>query len=125
MPRPHHPRTRPHADPSRPGPATRTLRPGSALGVAAIALTLAAVLVALAAAAPGCDDLARAPSSRWRVTTEHGVASLITPCGDRFFSLGVNVVDGGSVAAQPSYWWNRHYPDAIAFAAATRARLLA
>ena len=51
---------------------------------------------------------------------DQGVAWLVTPCGDRFFSLGVNVVDGGADDAHPGYTWARHYPNPIAFSAATR-----
>jgi hypothetical protein len=40
-------------------------------------------------------DLDSTPSSRWSLAREHGVAWLKTPCGDRFYSLGVNIVDGG------------------------------
>jgi hypothetical protein len=53
------------------------------------------------------------------------VAWLLTPCGDRFFSLGVNVVDGGGWGDDPGYSWARHYPDPMAFWTATRARLIA
>jgi hypothetical protein len=56
---------------------------------------------------------------------DQGVAWLITPCGDRFFSLGVNVVDGGGQSERPSYAWVRYYPDPLAFWAATRERLVA
>jgi hypothetical protein len=42
-----------------------------------------------------CADFAAAPSSRWSLIAEGGAWWLVTPCGDRFFSLGVNVLDGG------------------------------
>src|SRR5438128_2242382 len=42
-----------------------------------------------------CPNLTEAPTSRWSVAREGGARWLITPCGERFFSLGVNVVDGG------------------------------
>jgi hypothetical protein len=42
-----------------------------------------------------CADFATAPSTRWSLATEHGVSWLVTPCGERFFSLGVNILDGG------------------------------
>lgn len=82
------------------------------------------VAPALAPTAPACLDLARAPSSRWQVAVEKGVAWLVTPCGERFLSLGVNVVDGGSGGERPSYSWVRHYPHPMAFWTATRARLV-
>jgi hypothetical protein len=94
------------------------------LPVTAVILSLTAAAT-LAPVATACTDLARAPSSRWQVTVEDDVAWLITPCGDRFFSLGVNVVDGGAEGERPSYASLRHYPDPIAFWTATRARLIA
>jgi hypothetical protein len=96
-------------------------------------IALGATCALLALTAPGlqtpiassCPDLAYAPSSRWKVSEDRGVSWLITPCGDRFFSLGVNVVDGGGKGARPSYSWDRHYPDPFAFWTATRERLIA
>ena len=67
----------------------RFCRRGRALAFAAI---LASVPVGRALA---CTDLAAAQSSRWSLATEHGVSWLVTPCGQRFFSLGVNALDGG------------------------------
>ena len=58
---------------------------------AAIAVCLAAVPLSSASAC----DFATAPTSRWSVTSDHGVQWLKTPCGDRFYSLGVNTLDGG------------------------------
>ncbi len=52
--------------------------------------------IATNSSAFACDDFAKAPSSRWYVYKHHGVAWLLTPCGDRFLSLGVDVVDGGA-----------------------------
>jgi hypothetical protein len=92
-------------------------------GVAAV--FLAVVLGTVSPEASACPDLARAPNSRWQVAVDKGIAWLVTPCGDRFFSLGVNVVAGGGEGERPSYYWVRHYPDPIAFWAATRARLTA
>jgi hypothetical protein len=75
---------------------------------------------------PTCRDLAHAPSSRWKVTVDQGVSWLITPCGDRFLSLGVNVVNGGGTQIDsPGYAWVRYYPDPFAFWTATRERLIA
>jgi hypothetical protein len=54
-------------------------------------------------------DLATAPTTRWSVMRENGAAWLKTPCGDRFFSVGVNVVDGGVSGAKlsrPHYDWH-------------------
>ncbi len=61
-----------------------------------LALALAAVLAWQPwACASACTDLAKAPSTRWSLASEHGVSWLVTPCGQRFFSLGVNALDGG------------------------------
>src|SRR5262245_56256331 len=42
-----------------------------------------------------CPQLASALHSQWKIETQQGVSWLITPCGERFFSLGVNVLNGG------------------------------
>jgi hypothetical protein len=51
----------------------------------------------------------------------------VTPCGERFFSIGVNVVDGGSPPDEATvpYWWKRFEPSLDAWAAATHERLAA
>jgi hypothetical protein len=91
----------------------------------------AAILLALALFGPltptvsACPDLARAPSSRWQVRVDQGVAWLVTPCGDRYFSLGVNVVNEGVKGARPSFYRGDHYPHSIAFWTATKRRLVA
>jgi hypothetical protein len=46
-------------------------------------------------------DLASAPTTRWAITSDHGVDWLKTPCGERVYSLGVNTLDGG-------YPWREH-----------------
>jgi hypothetical protein len=89
--------------------------------VVLLALIITGTLVPTASA---CPDLSHAPISRWRVTLDQDVTWLVTPCGDRFFSLGVNVVDGGSQIERPSYSWVRFYPDPLAFWTATRGRLI-
>jgi hypothetical protein len=89
-----------------------------------------ALLAALLFGAPAfACDLATAPSTRWSV--EHdaaGHAFLRTPCGERFFSIGVNVVDGGASGAhlnRPHYQWQEVAPSLPAWAASTRQRLFA
>ena len=78
--------------------------------VVAHAATPAAALsffLIVTAPALACD-LVTAPTSRWRVAHENGSAWLETPCGERFFSVGVNVVDGGMSGAKlsrPHYDW--------------------
>ncbi len=60
---------------------------------------------------------------------EHGVAWLKTPCGERFYSLGVNILDGGNGeheklgAAYRGYEWQNFTPTLAGWAAATRERL--
>jgi hypothetical protein len=52
---------------------------------------------------------------------------LVTPCGELFFSTGVNVVDGGAEARQiegrTHYYWGSFQPDLQRWAAAARRRL--
>ena len=55
---------------------------------------------------------------------------LLTPCGDPFFSLGVNAIDGGASAdeaANPerAYRWQRFAGTRAEWAAGVRRRLLA
>jgi hypothetical protein len=61
------------------------------------------VILAFLIAAPlaAACDLGTAPSDRWSVERDNGVQWLKTPCGDRFYSLGVNTLDGG-------YPWREH-----------------
>lgn len=76
-----------------------------------------------------CPQLAMAPHARWQVTTHQGVSWLLTPCGERFFSIGVNVVDPGYpqrlFQGRLSYHWATFYPTLTAWAQATRHRVLA
>jgi hypothetical protein len=92
------------------------------------------VLVAAAIAANfsagegwACADFATAPSSRWSLTTDRGVSWLVTPCGDRFFSLGVNVLDGGYADREKGgktwYSWRAFTPTLADWVAETRERL--
>jgi hypothetical protein len=67
-----------------------TFRLGKHLRLLSVA---AALLIGAAAPAFACADFAKAPSSRWTVERVDGRAWLITPCGERFFSLGVNVIN--------------------------------
>jgi hypothetical protein len=88
-----------------------------------IAALIAATLVAPSAHA--CD-IATAPTTRWTVARENGIAWLKTPCGERFFSTGVNVLDGGASGAKlsrPHYDWHATAPSLDAWVGATRARL--
>jgi hypothetical protein len=84
-------------------------------------------LALFAAAAPAwACDLATAPSSRWTVAREHGVAWLRDPCGVRQVGLGVDVVDAGASGDgldRPHYDWRNFAASPAAWADATRARL--
>jgi hypothetical protein len=55
---------------------------------------IAALLLTAVPAARACD-LASAPTDRWSVENDNGVQWLKTPCGERFYSIGSNTVDGG------------------------------
>ena len=94
---------------------------------AAAAAAIAAAF--LAGSARACADFAAAPSTRWSLVTENGVSWLVTPCGDRFFSLGVNVLDGGNSEhakvgkAYSGYSWEAFAPTLQDWAAETRRRL--
>jgi hypothetical protein len=99
---------------------------------AAAFLRLAFAATALAAVSPvcsawACTDFAAAPSSRWSLTAEGGAWWLVTPCGDRFFSLGVNVLDGGYADRERGgkvwYSWKSFAPSLADWTAETRRRL--
>jgi hypothetical protein len=74
------------------------------------------LLIALAVpfTALACPDLATAASSRWTLRADHGVATLVTPCGSAFYSAGINVLDGEipkrPVPGHEGYDWRRYYP---------------
>src|SRR5262245_25122142 len=87
-----------------------------------------ALLLVLTATGPAlaCGDFAAAPDSRWRTVRADGVDWLVTPCGDRFFSIGVTTVDGGARGRDGprGYHWSAFQPSLGAWAAAMRTRLL-
>jgi hypothetical protein len=91
----------------------------------AIVIFLALALGGSALAAP-CR-LAETTNDQWRLTHEGGNAWLVTPCGERFFSIGVNVVDGGApdrvVGDQVRYSWTAFAPSLDDWIAETRGRL--
>ena len=91
-------------------------------------LSVSVFLVTLFAyTASACPDLASAPHSQWKLEVHDGVSWLITPCGERFLSIGVNVVNGGYPSrhfkSRLSYHWGAFYPDLTSWAKATRQRL--
>ena len=89
---------------------------------------LGAFAALLSSGALACD-FDDAPTSRWSVASENGVEWLKTPCGDRFYSLGVNILDGGNGehrklgSAYTGYDWQKFAPTIADWAAATRRRL--
>ena len=93
----------------------------------AAALALAALAAAALPAPARACDLAHAPTTRWSVEHDRrGDAWLRDPCGERVFSIGVNVVDGGASGAhlnRPHYAWHEFAPNLADWVAATRRRL--
>ena len=88
------------------------------------AVLLAAALSWRPAAA--CD-FATANSSRWSIAVENGASWLRTPCGDRFYSLGVNILDGGYPVRERDgktyYSWRAFTPTLEDWVGDTRRRL--
>lgn len=88
---------------------------------------VAAAVALLCFQMPGWScDLASAASTRWSTLRSGGISWLVSPCGERFFSVGVNVVDGGASGAaltRPHYHWAETAPDLDSWIAATRERL--
>jgi hypothetical protein len=100
--------------------AARSLAAFIAVAVASATATASAFACADFAAAPS-------PSTRWSLTTESGVSWLVTPCGERFFSLGVNILDGGYPEREKNgktyYSWKAFEPTLADWTAETRRRL--
>ena len=91
-----------------------------------IAVAFSLILLVVAMPARACD-LTTAPTTRWAVETEHGTAWLKTPCGARFYSLGVNALDSGYPWREHDgktwYSWKAFAPSLTAWAEQTRQRL--
>jgi hypothetical protein len=89
--------------------------------------TLLASTVALLGIGPvgACTDFTQASHARWRIVREDGANWLRTPCGDRFFSIGVNIVSGGTAYAdgRRHYHWRFFDPTVEAWARRNRERL--
>jgi hypothetical protein len=98
-----------------------------------VAVAVAVVMSAAVGATPARPALAcsldTVKSSRWSVVREHGVAWLKTPCGTRFYSLGVNIFDGGYPEREANgklhYSWRAFAPSLKAWIDSARRRLLA
>lgn len=96
-----------------------------------VGLVLLAVLLLppVPGALGGCTNLARAPDARWTFASHDGKTWLVTPCGERFFSVGINDLNGGSPArafeGRIDYHWAAFQPDFDAWLRETRARVAA
>src|SRR5271169_2631347 len=92
-------------------------------------LALAALAAAAFPVAPAsaCLDLAQAPTTRWSLVNKSGVSWLVTPCGERFLSFGVNALDGGypyrEKGGKVYYSWTAFAPTPDAWVEATDRRL--
>ena len=84
----------------------------------------AAAIAALATAMPltraaACTDFGQALTTRWSLETVGGASWLVTPCGQRFLSLGVNALDGGYPLSregrQVYYSWTAFAPTQAAW----------
>ena len=104
--------------------ASTSLRRG-----ACVTGTLLACLFAAFSSAPSEAScrLTEVPENAWRLTVVDGVSWLVNPCGELFFSLGVNMVSGGGPRREAGgriyYYWPHYYPDFSAWARATSGRL--
>jgi hypothetical protein len=92
-------------------------------------LVIAFWMIVHAGLVHACTDLAQAPHSRWQTAVENGVSWLVTPCGQRFVSIGINALDGGHPwrmdRGRLAYHWGTFYPDLDAWAQLARERVLA
>jgi hypothetical protein len=93
------------------------------------ALVIAISVIVQIGFANACPDLAQAPRAQWQTAVQEGVHWLVTPCGERFFSVGVNALEGGYRQRLPdqriAYHWGTFYPDLEAWAEVARQRLSA
>jgi hypothetical protein len=62
-------------------------------------LVLSIWVIVSSGVASACTDLGEAPHSRWGTIVHDSVHWLVTPCGERFFSVGVNSTEGGICSA--------------------------
>src|SRR6266446_10774601 len=82
---------------------------------------------ALAADAAACTATSAA-HPRWTLASDGGVAWLVTPCGERFYSVGINGLDGGAPQRRAGgriyYHWPTFFPHFGAWLGTTRARVV-
>jgi hypothetical protein len=87
-----------------------------------------AALLSAAPFASACE-LATAPTTKWSIVSERGIDWLKTPCGERFYSLGVNALDGGYPWRDHDgkiwYSWTAFAPSLANWVRETRHRLAA
>lgn len=86
------------------------------------------LLLLYASSSGACSDLAQAPHSRWHIKVDDGVFWLVTPCGQHFFSIGINSLDGGQPwrlnKGRMAYHWGTFYPSLEAWARLAHERVL-
>ncbi|MFI5025032.1 MAG: hypothetical protein ACHQRJ_25710, partial [Alphaproteobacteria bacterium] len=91
------------------------------------ALIFATLFLLTASALPvAACDLDTTSTTRWTIAKQGGAGFLVTPCGEKFFSLGVNVIDGGNSGAQlgrPHYDWHAASESLEDWIGTTRQRL--
>jgi hypothetical protein len=94
---------------------------------AALCLVVTFLIAAGTSVSAGACELATAPTSRWSLVRDHGVRWLKTPCGDKFYSLGVNTVDGGYPWREKDnktwYSWSASDPSLVDWVTRTQRRL--
>jgi hypothetical protein len=90
-------------------------------------LVIAATLLVAAPHLARACDYAKTASDKWTIVRERGVAWLRNPCGERFYSLGVNVLDSGYPWREKDgkvfYTWKAFSPSVSAWAATAHNRL--
>jgi hypothetical protein len=92
-------------------------------GLVSAAFLLAALIAATSANA--CD-LDSASATRWSVVRHGAISGLVSPCGENFYSVGVNVLDGGITAGyldRPHYDWRNSFASLDDWIAQTKQRL--
>jgi len=118
--RPRHPHPPSHPGWALPSPAWRER--GRVFAAALFAVFLLPFTSALSC------TLDTAQSSRWSVVGEGGIAWLKTPCGERFYSLGVNILDGGDRErvkdGKTYYSWRAFAPTIEAWTEEARRRVM-
>jgi hypothetical protein len=81
-----------------------------------------------ASIASACSQWSLAPHTRWQVEARQKVFWLLTPCGDPFFSIGINVLNDGYPSrvfeGRLAYHWPTFYPDFETWQTVTRRRVL-